>query len=71
MEALRFEILRASPKEFVKMNYDAMSWYIRIIPNLALLVHGKFRVPATVKTNATILKLVAYLFHREMGVAET
>ncbi len=72
IEELQFEISRASRKTFVQTNYDAMSCYDRIIPNLAMLVSRKFGISkATAVTNATTLEKAQYHVRTEMGVAET
>jgi exonuclease III len=72
IEELQFEISRASRKMIVQTNYDAMSCYDRIIPNLAMLVSRKFGVPkAITHTNATTLEKAKYHIRTEMGVAET
>ena len=56
IEEFQFEISRASRKTFAQTNYDAISCYNRIIPNLAMLVSRKFGVSkATALTNAETL----------------
>jgi hypothetical protein len=72
IEELQFEISRASRKSFVQTNYDAMSCYDRIIPNLAMLISRKFGVsPAITEMNAASLEHAEYRIRTEMGVAET
>ena len=72
IEELQFELSRASRKSFVQTNYDAMSCYDRIIPNLAMLVSRKFGVSqAITEMNAATLEHAEYRIRTEMGVAET
>lgn len=72
IEELQFEISRASRKTMVQTNYDAMSCYDRVIPNLAMLVSRKFGVSdKNTTTNASTLEKATYHIRTEMGVAET
>ena len=56
----------------VQTNYDAMSCYDRIIPNLAMLVSRKYGVSKmTTLTNAKTLENAEYRIRTEMGVSTT
>jgi hypothetical protein len=61
IEEMQFEISRASRKILVQTNYDAMSCYDRIIPNLAMLVSRKYGVPKlTTQSNSKTLEQAEY-----------
>lgn len=72
IEELQFEISRASRKTFIQTNYDAMSCYDRIIPNVAMLVSRKYGVPKPITlSNAGTLEHAEYKIRTELGVSET
>ncbi|KAI2493806.1 hypothetical protein MHU86_20729 [Fragilaria crotonensis] len=72
IEELQFEKSRATRKMLVQTNYDAMSCYDRIIPNLAMLVSQKYGVSKmTTLTNAKTLENAEYRIRTEMGVSTT
>ncbi|KAI2496776.1 hypothetical protein MHU86_17710 [Fragilaria crotonensis] len=72
IEELQFEKSRATRKMLVQTNYDAMSCYDRIIPNLAMLVSRKYGVSKmTTLTNAKTLENTEYRIRTEMGVSTT
>jgi hypothetical protein len=69
IEELQFEISRATRKAIVQTDYDAMSCYDRIIPNLAMLVSRKFGVSSeTTHSNASTLEKAKYHIRTDMGV---
>ena len=72
IEELQFEIARATRKMMIQTNYDAMSCYDRIIPNLAMLVSRKYGVSKmTTLTNAKTLEHAEYRIRTELGVSPT
>ncbi len=72
LEELQFEISRLSRKLMVQTNYDAMSCYVRIIQNLAMLVSWKFGVPKHVtQSNARTLEQANFRVRTDLGVSET
>jgi hypothetical protein len=70
IEELQFEISRASRKTFIQTNYDAMSCYDRIIPNIAMLVSRKYGDPKQVtRSNASTLEHAEYKSKRILVLA--
>ena len=60
-------------KMLVQTNYDAMSCYNRIIPNMAMMVSRKYGVPkVTTQSNARTLEVAEYRIQMpELGVSAT
>jgi hypothetical protein len=71
IEEMQCKIARATHKPLVLTNYDASSYYGRIIPNLGVLASQKYGVPARVTSaTAETLRQAEYKVRTELGVAD-
>ena len=72
LEDLQLEIARSTRKSLVQWNFDAASFYDRIIPNLAMLASWRFGVHKQVNlTNAKTLEEAKYHIRTKMGLSES